>query len=156
MTENEILNQESLENAEPKAKADETDESPSVTEEVSLPDSIDDTDEDTSDASELLCEDITLLRESFPELSSLTDISQLQNPTRYAALRDLGLTAEEAYLATSKREVKDNRAHLRAAVPAASRPPYSSMTRREWQTARELFEDMSDSEIEKLYRKVTR
>ncbi len=111
---------------------------------------------DYSETADLLEEDLSFLRESFPELSSLADISGLPNPTRYAALRDLGLTPEEAYLATAKREARDNRAHLRAAVPAASKPPYSSMTRREWQAARELFEDMSDSEIEKLYRKVTK
>lgn len=156
MTENEILNEETVENTEPISEAAAPDKSYNV-EAANRPNEVsEDTEEDAFDASELLCEDVTLLRESFPELSSLTDISQLQNPTRYAALRDLGLTAEEAYLATSKREAKDNRAHLRAAVPAVSRPPYSSMTRREWQAARELFEDMSDSEIEKLYRKVTR
>lgn len=156
MTENENLNEETVENTEPISEAPALDESYDVEAANSPNEAAEDTDEDASDVSELLLEDITLLRESFPELSSLTDISQLQNPTRYAALRDLGLTAEEAYLATSKRETKDNRAHLRAAVPAASRPPYSSMTRKEWQAARELFEDMSDSEIEKLYRKVTR
>lgn len=113
-------------------------------------------DEDFEDTSELLKEDIISLKEEFPELAELSDIAALPNPTRYAALRDLGLTPKEAYLATAPHKKEDNRSHLRGGVPRAAKIPVSSMTRREWQTARALFEDMSDAEIEKLYRKVTR
>lgn len=104
----------------------------------------------------LLDEDIAELKEEFSELHSISDISQLPNPTRYAALRDLGLTPKEAYLATSPVKKADTRSHLRTGVPHISRSPVSSMTRREWQIARALFEDMTDSDIEKLYRKVTK
>ena len=66
-----------------------------------------------SAAEQTVDEDIRTLREGFPELSELESITQLKNPTRYAALRDLGLSAEEAYLATSPRPRQpDNRAHL--------------------------------------------
>lgn len=104
----------------------------------------------------LLEEDLELLREDFSELQGISDISELPNPTRYAALRDLGLTPKEAYLATSPVKKTDTRSHLRAGVPHISKSPVSSMTRREWQIARALFEDMTDSDIEKLYRKVTK
>ncbi len=104
----------------------------------------------------LLEEDISELKEEFSELQGINDISQLPNPTRYAALRDLGLTPREAYLATSPVKKTDTRSHLRTGVPHISRSPVSSMTRREWQIARALFEDMTDSDIEKLYRKVTK
>ena len=111
---------------------------------------------DQSCAAELLLEDISELKEEFFELKDLRDITELPNPTRYAALRDLGLTPAEAYLATSPQKKADTRAHLRGGVPHAAKSPVSSMTRREWQIARALFEDMSDSDIEKLYRKVTK
>lgn len=112
--------------------------------------------EDFEDTSVLLEEDISALKEEFPELSELSDIAALPNPTRYAALRDLGLTPREAYLATAPHKKEDNRSHLRGGVPRAAKNPVSSMTRREWQTVRAIFEDMSDAEIEKLYRKVTK
>ncbi len=111
--------------------------------------------EEIDEVSELLSDDLAILKGKFPELCALSDVSGLPNPIRYSALRDLGLTPEEAYLATSQR-AQDNRSHLRGAVPAVSRSPKSSMTRREWSIARALFEDASDSEIERLYKRVTR
>lgn len=104
----------------------------------------------------ILEEDLDLLKKDFSELQDISDISQLPNPTRYAALRDLGLTPKEAYLATSPIKKTDTRSHLKTGVPHISKSPVSSMTRREWQIARALFEDMNDSDIEKLYRKVTK
>lgn len=104
---------------------------------------------------ELLASDLQELRQEFPELNSVKDITELQNPSRYAALRDLGLTPKEAYLATTPQN-RDNRTHLRTSPSSSARPPISSMTGREWQIARSLFENMSDSEIEKLYKKVTK
>lgn len=102
-------------------------------------------------------EDIRTLREGFPELSELESITQLKNPTRYAALHDLGLSAEEAYLATSPRPRQpDNRAHLTSGVPTAAAPPASAMTKSQMAEARELFKGMSDAQIQKLYQKVTK
>lgn len=108
------------------------------------------------DTAELIEEDLTELRKEFDELQKISDITELPNPTRYAALRDLGLTPAEAYLATSPQRKSDTRSHLRGGVPTIARSPVSSMTRREWQIARTLFEDMTDSDIERLYRKVTK
>ncbi len=108
-------------------------------------------------AEQTVDEDIRALREGFPELSGLESITQLKNPTRYAALRDLGLSAEEAYLATSPRHRQpDNRAHLTSGVPAAATPPASAMTKSQMAEARELFKGMSDAQIQKLYQKVTK
>ena len=104
----------------------------------------------------ILEEDLDLLKKDFSELQDISDISQLPNPTRYAALRDLGLTPKEAYLATSPIKKTDPRSHLKTGVPHISKSPVSSMTRREWQIARALFDDMNDSDIEKLYIKVTK
>ena len=104
----------------------------------------------------ILEEDLDLLKKDFSELQDISDISQLPNPTRYAALRDLGLTPKEAYLATSPIKKTDTRSHLKTGVPHISKSPVSSMTRREWQIARALFDDMNDSDIEKLYIKVTK
>ena len=100
-------------------------------------------------------EDIRTLREEFRELSTLTDICELDDPMRYAALRDLGLTPAEAYLATAKRQKKDNRSHL-VATRAVSKSPLGSMSDAELMAAREIFDGVPDSEIRKLYKRVTK
>lgn len=101
--------------------------------------------------------DIKELKEEFPELSHITSITELQNSIRYAALRDLGLSPGEAYLLTSRRRATyDNRSHLTASVPASAKSPSSAMNHREMEEMRRLFGDISDSEIHKLYKKVTK
>ena len=100
--------------------------------------------------------DISELKAEFPELSDTESIAELENPIRYAALRDLGLSPSEAYLATTKRRIRqDNRAHLERSVPRAASIPRGSMSDAELRTAREIFSDISDAEIRSLYKRVT-
>lgn len=110
----------------------------------------------TDEVCDLLAEDVEELKREFAELSELGDITELSNPTRYAALRDLGLTPREAYLATAPARRQDNRSHLRGSPSVNVGRKKSTMTLREWNIARALFEDLDDGEIEKLYRKVTK
>ena len=108
-------------------------------------------------AEETVENDLTELRCGFPELSEIKSITELKNPTRYAALRDLGLSAEEAYLATNGRVARtDNRSHIISGVPVSAKIPTSGMSRAQMEDARELFRDLSDSEIQRLYQKVTK
>ena len=109
----------------------------------------------TTDYAALAKSDAEYLSEHFPELSDIKDISELDNPLRYAALRDLGLTPEEAYLATAKRKRQDNRAHLYTSVPRHTASPATGISERELIEARELFPGVSDAQIRKLYKKVT-
>ena len=105
-------------------------------------------------ASEIIDEDIAGLKESFSELSDLESISQLPNPTRYAALRDLGLTPEEAYMATGRVIKANTKSHLTSSVPRAASTPAGAMTRQQLSEARGLFADLSDNEIQRLYKRV--
>ena len=100
--------------------------------------------------------DVMELKRIFPELRDISDVTELKNPMRYAALRDLGLSAEEAYLATRGRAAAyDNRAHLTRSVPGGASVS-REMSRGDYDMAREIFSDLSDAEIRKLYRKVTK
>ncbi len=111
----------------------------------------------TIDYEALIQEDLKILKGEFPELSEITHITELHNPMRYAALRDLGLTPKEAYLATSERpKARDNRSHLSPAAPRRAGTPTGGMTRVELERARELFSGMNDAEIQALYRRVAR
>ena len=107
------------------------------------------------DYAELMENDIRELKRQFPELLGMIDLTELDNPLRYAALRDLGLSPREAYLATSERSRRaDNRSHLSTAVPRGAGAPRGGMSREELYHARELFGDLSDAELQSLYRKV--
>ena len=144
MTDNkELLTEENL---SPEAEIAEIEETEEEAAEVEM-----------TDATATLEDDLNTLKAEFPELADIESITELGNPTRYAALRDLGLTAREAYLATSARPLArtDNRAHLTSGVPRAARSPLTSMTKSQLAEARELFKGMSDAQIHQLYKKVT-
>lgn len=104
----------------------------------------------------LIASDIDALRSEFPELNGIKDITDLNNPLRYAALRDLGLSPAEAYMATAKRRTQDTRAHLRSAHGRNAATAMGMMSQYELATARELFPGMSDSDLQRLYKKVTK
>lgn len=116
------------------------------------------TDSEDVDYGNLIEEDLRVLREKFPELRNIEDITELENATRYGALRDLGLTPEEAYRATAteKNSKRETRAHLKSSAPRHALSPNAAMSYRDMEIARSLFSDMSDSEIQRLYKKVTK
>ena len=118
----------------------------------------DDTDTDgVTDYAALAAADMRELCELFPELSGKKSITELDDPLRYAALRDLGLTPREAYLATAKiRPRYDNRSHLKSDVPRGTANGGDELLGKELDECRELFFGLSDREIQKLYKKVTR
>ena len=109
---------------------------------------------DEVDYAALIVEDVKELKREFYELSGLSDITELENPLRYAELRDLGLSPREAYLATRKRH-SDNRSHLRS-IHNVKSTHQNTMSDSEMAHARELFGDISDAEIRKLYKRVTK
>lgn len=104
----------------------------------------------------LIVSDINALKAEFPELGGINDITDLNNPLRYAALRDLGLSPAEAYLATAKRRSQDTRSHLKSARGRSMAAPLGMMSQSELMAARELFPGMNDSEIQQLYKRVTK
>ena len=112
--------------------------------------------QDEVDYEALIESDVAALKAEFPELKGISDITDLNNPLRYAALRDLGLTPSEAYRATAKRSVKDTRSHLVSARGKSAVSPIGMMSQLELATARELFPTKSDSELQRLYKKVSK
>lgn len=150
----EIIESEAI---EPTVEAESTVEQTEITEEPSpeAEDAPEVAPEEGIDYAELVESDIRELKRQFPELLGMVDLTELDNPLRYAALRDLGLSPREAYLATSERHGRtDNRAHLSTAVPRGAGAPRGGMSRDELYRARELFGNLSDAELQSLYRKV--
>ena len=113
--------------------------------------------EEITDFAKIANADLIALKHEFSELGALESIAELENAERYGALRDLGLTPREAYLATAPRvRRQDNRAHLTSAVPIRAGSPDVGISARELAAARELFSGLSDSEIRSLYKRVTK
>lgn len=101
------------------------------------------------------CDELIRLAESFPEILSSENPADIMNLDRYSELRALGLTEQEAYLATRRTRVReDNRAHLSPTVTREAKGPGSAMPDGELRACRELFLGMSDAEIRRLYKKV--
>ena len=107
------------------------------------------------DYAALAARDLGEIKRLAPALAGLSHLAELPNALRYAALRDAGLSVEEAlhaachaYLAP---RAADNRAHLRSAVPIGAAGTPSRMTAAEMREARELFGDRTEGEIERLY-----
>ncbi len=107
-----------------------------------------------TDYADLAAQDMAALRRAFPECTDMEGLWQLERPLRYAELRDMGLSPEEAYLATTHRHPSyDNRRHLQSSVPRAAAGP-TGMSASEMAAARELFEGLTDAELSALYRRV--
>lgn len=105
---------------------------------------------------QLAIQDLAELKESFPELRSIQSVAALPCALRYAELRDLGLSAKEAYLATGRIAGRqDNRSHLHSSVPKGVAGAGTSMKPSELSAARELFTSLSDADIQRLFKRVT-
>ncbi len=115
--------------------------------------------ERTIDYEALAAEDLVELRRLVPSLR-ISHIGELPHAVRYGELRDRGLSVEEAFWASCHDAVSgvtsptyDNRSHLHSAVPRGAAGNPAMMSASELRAAKELFEDLSESEIQKLYSK---
>jgi len=146
--ESEMLAEATVHTEEPSGEAEST-------EEITEVDSKAEDNNPKTDYAALEAEDVSTIRELFPEYREISSITELDNPLRYAALRDLGLSVKEAFLATQRRQARyDNRSHLKSSVPRGARSDGISMSADALKEARELFSGLSDSEIQRLYKTV--
>ena len=147
------ISESDVENAELPDKNEQTQSNDEIEGETAVADN----ENEQTDYEALERADMAELSSIFPELRGKSRVSELNNPLRYAALRDLGLTPKEAYLATSEpRRAYDTRSHLVSSVPGGATAPQDTLSKNELDAARELFSGLSDREIQKLYKKVSK
>ncbi len=145
-------------------RSEESDRSADSTSRSTVPEAQHDSDSvcgssisDTGDAlppSNRFEDDLRVIISEFPELRSA--VGGAINTERYEALRKLGLTVREAYLAASAPKGADNRAHMVAGVPTGAKSPELGMSSAEMEMARCIFDGLSEQEIKRLYSAVTR
>lgn len=122
-----------------------------------------------ADFEELAARDLAELQSFYPETKSYKHVRDMPAAVlqKFAANRNLGLTAKEAYAAANpegirssaasiakKQAMNESKAHLRPSVPKKGSSHESiRMTRAEYKMWKELFPDKNDKEIVALYRK---
>ncbi len=103
--------------------------------------------------------DLSEIREMFPQLADVNELSEIENSERFVELRAMGLSVREALLATNgtakaRGSAYDNRSHLKSSVPKAGGSSGIQMSRAELQAARDLFGTLTEKEIKELYKRV--
>ena len=119
-----------------------------------------------TDYAKMAADDLAVINRAFPGMN-VTDLRKIDNPGRYGALRDLGLSPEEAFRATNHARIHeqvaaaarakaDGKAHIRSDMPAKGTAVEGfSLSAEQLREARELFPGKSDKEITALYRSVS-
>ncbi len=102
-------------------------------------------------------EDVAELHRLFPHLEGIQTLNDLPDAHRFATLREAGLTVEEAFWATSHKMAQhppyDNRSHLLSGVPRRASGNPITMTPEELGAAKDLFGDLTEAEIRRLWAK---
>lgn len=109
--------------------------------------------------------DFAELQREYPQTKNLKSITEIENFAKFGKLRDLGLSPKEAYAAANadsirnsvakaakQQSLNETKAHLKSAVPKGSKDESIVMPKKELVAWRDLFPNMSDKEITKLYK----
>lgn len=153
-----ILNADTLEADDTSDTENDYDETASSTEEDINGDSSS-TEEDyinevtSSTDEEDYISDLRELQNQFPTLRGIESITELRHPEEYLRFRSLGLTPREALLATGEHPT-DTQRSPRVTSPIAVRTRSERIPDYYLKMAREIFGNLSDREIQALYKKV--
>ena len=104
--------------------------------------------------------DLAELQAIDPDAARYRHIGEMPGALRFAELRELGLSVEEAYYAVrgaaSEKPLPERggRAHLHGSVPGRAATGGVGMTVGEIEAARRLFPNLPDREIASLFRRV--
>lgn len=109
--------------------------------------------------------DFAEIQREFPETRGLKSLREIENLAKFGRFRDLGLSPKEAYAAanpdsvrksvaaaTKQQSLNETKAHLKSAVPAGSKDEGIAISKKELKEWRDLFPNLSDKEISRLYR----
>lgn len=148
------MEEENIEEILPKDSTDTPQEAPAS--ETDTPDDPQ-AEEASIDYEQLAAEDLAEIKRLDPSYAPAAHLSELPFARRFAELRDLGLSVKEALAAASPRfERGDGKNHLRAVAPRGARASEGTLDRDSMKEAKLLFGNLSESEINALYRRVTR
>jgi AAA ATPase containing von willebrand factor type A (VWA)-like domain len=109
--------------------------------------------------------DFAEIQREFPETRGMKSLREIENLAKFGRFRDLGLSPKEAYAAanpdsvrksvaaaTKQQSLNETKAHLKSAVPAGSKDDGIAISKKELREWRDLFPNLTDKEISRLYR----
>ena len=109
------------------------------------------------DYEQMAAEDLAEIKRLDPSFAPAAHLGEPPFARRFAELRDLGLSVKEALAAAAPRfEKQDGKTHLRAIAPRGTRAPEGMLDRDGMKAAKLLFGNLSEREINSLYKRVTR
>ena len=97
--------------------------------------------------------DLDELKREFGELAGISSIENLRFPEKYKRFREMGLNPVEAYMATGETRAKER--YIPTSPLSVSRRA-EGIPQRQLRIAREIFEGLTDMEIQALYKRVTK
>lgn len=108
--------------------------------------------------------DLKKLHETFPETQEYTNIEQVPNFKRFAELRMLGLSADEAYSASHTNAIRttaaagakklaNSKSHLQPSAPKGAKDDSLYISKGDMAMFRELMPDKTDDEIREYYKR---
>ena len=111
--------------------------------------------------------DLDAVHAAYPETKQYATVYDFPNFAKFSKYRDLGLPADEAYIAANPRSVmasvaesantaaaslRGSKEHLRSNVPVASRDNSIKISKREMDEYKDLFPKLSEKEIIALHK----
>ena len=115
--------------------------------------------------------DLAAVNQAYPDTKKYKSVYEFPNFDRFGKLRDLGLSPEEAYVASHSqgvianavgsaqqhiRNLSNTKSHLRSNVPVGSKDHSITITKREMSEYKEMFPDLSDKEIVALFKQTNK
>ena len=115
------------------------------------------------DFEKMASEDLAEIKRLFPSFSDISHLRELDRASRFGEMREAGFSVEEALMATNYERIFETvikrarqingKSHLMSVAPAASGNDTGGMTVEEMREAKEIFGDLSDREIQALYKR---
>ena len=117
------------------------------------------------EAEQVLAADLAAIQAEFKAAAKFKSVAKFPNIDKFCEMRDLGLSAVEAFRVAqpdivaesfAPHAVADSKSHLMSAVPKGARDTSITIPSGELDEYRELFPGKSDAEINALYKRVTK
>lgn len=117
------------------------------------------------EAEQILSADLAAIKAEFKSAEKFNSVAEFPNIKKFGEMRDLGLSAVEAFRVAqpdivaesfAPHAVADSKSHLKSAVPKGARDTSITIPSGELDEYRELFPGKSDAELNALYKRATK
>ena len=119
------------------------------------------------EAEKVLTEDLAAIQAEFKAAAKFNSVADFPNIAKFCEMRDLGLSAVDAFrvaqpdivaegVATAARATADSKSHLRSSVPKGAKDTSTTIPKDELEMYRDMYPDMSEKQLTDLYRRATK